>query len=46
MKDCQFYSQKGSKVDLSDYKPISLINIIMKKYKQIICEELSNRCVH
>ena len=38
--------KKGSKVDVNNYRPISLISIIMKTYEKIIREELLNRCGH
>ena len=38
--------KKGSKVDVSNYRPISLISIIMKTYERIIRDELLNRCGH
>ena len=38
--------KKGSKVDVSNYRPISLISLIMKTYERIIRDELLNRCGH
>ena len=38
--------KKGSKVDVNNYRPISLISIIMKTYEKIIRDELLQRCGH
>ena len=38
--------KKGSKVDVCNYRPISLISIVMKTYERIIRDELLNRCGH
>ena len=38
--------KKGSKVDVSNYRPISLISIIMKTFERLIRDELLSRCGH
>ncbi|MCP4460780.1 MAG: reverse transcriptase family protein, partial [Cytophagales bacterium] len=36
--------KKGSKIDVSNYRPISLTSLIMKVYERIIRKELLRRC--
>ena len=36
--------KKGSKIDVENYRPISLISIVAKTLERIICDELMHRC--
>ena len=38
--------KKGSKADVENYRPISLISIVMKTYERVIRDELLSRCGH
>ena len=38
--------KKGSKSEVSNYRPISLTSIIMKLYERVIRDELLSRCNH
>ncbi len=38
--------KKGSKTDVSNYRPISLTSLIMKTYERVIREELLAKCHH
>ena len=38
--------KKGSKVEVNNYRPISLTSLVMKVYERIIRDELLKRCNH
>ena len=38
--------KKGSKVEVTNYRPISLTSLVMKVYERVIRDELLKRCSH